>query len=583
MSNIAALVADNLDIWTGAIERKSGAGRGGGKRINLYGIERLRALILDLAVRGKLVPQDAGDEPAIQLLKQIEKKKAAQVPPRKRRQVQVKADGTPTAPIMLPSGWEIVTLSQLATIHRGVTYSKSEASDIDSPGLIGLLRGHNIQSEINLENLVYVPRSVVSDDQILAAGDIVIAMSSGSSDLVGKAAQYGELSEVSFGAFCGVIRPSIEPIQPFLAFFCRTPFYRNQTQKGGKGIGIQNLSKGDLESLLCPLPPLAEQQRIVAKVDELMALCDALEQESADALAAHQALVEILLSTLVNSADAADLATNWARLESHFDTLFTTEASIEALKQTILDLAVRGKLVEQDAGDEPASELIKRIAQAQATGSYKKRTTAKSGKSSISKNIPRGWKEVQVGDIFSIRTGFAFKSSTYATEGTLVFRVTNFNRDGTFDLTDSVYFPTDQINEKLAGFLLEKEDIIMVMVGGTIGKTTIIDNSILPALLNQNMWRIRSYGKHIFSRYEYLLVKILNSKIEGLTQSTHGHFAMGDFTKRTLLIPPLAEQHRIVAKVDELMAMCDQLKTRLADAAQTQRHLADAIVERAAA
>jgi len=85
-----------------------------------------------------------------------------------------------------------------------------------------------------------------------------------------------------------------------------------------------------------------------------MALCDALERESTEAMAAHQALVEILLATLVNSADATDLARDWARLESHFNTLFTTDASIDALKQTILDLAVRGKLVEQDARDEPA-------------------------------------------------------------------------------------------------------------------------------------------------------------------------------------------------------------------------------------
>ena len=251
---------------------------------------------------------------------------------------------------------------------------------------------------------------------------------------------------------------------------------------------------------------------------------------------------------------------------------------IERLRALILDLAVRGKLVPQDEGDEAASELVKRIARAQAYGSYKKRTTAKSENNPTFEEIPLGWEQVQVGDVFSIRTGFAFKSSTYSTEGTLVFRVTNFDRDGTFDLSDSVYFPTDQIDEKMAGFLLEEDDIIMVMVGGTIGKTTIIDNSILPALLNQNMWRIRSFGKHILSRYEYLLVKILNSKIEGLTQSTHGHFAMGDFTKRTLMIPPLAEQQRIVAKVDELMAHCDALERESAGAMAAHQALVQALL-----
>ena len=116
-----------------------------------------------------------------------------------------------------------------------------------------------------------------------------------------------------------------------------------------------------------PFPlPLAEQHRIVAKVDELMALCDRLEAEQADAGAAHARLVATLLGTLTQSTDAAELAANWQRLAEHFDTLFTTEASLDALKQTILQLAVMGKLVPQDPNDEPASELLKRIAKERA-------------------------------------------------------------------------------------------------------------------------------------------------------------------------------------------------------------------------
>ena len=118
--------------------------------------------------------------------------------------------------------------------------------------------------------------------------------------------------------------------------------------------------------LSIPLPPLAEQHRIVAKVDELMALCDRLEAEQSDAAAAHDRLVATLLGTLTQSTDAADLAANWQRLAEHFDTLFTTESSLDALKQTILQLAVMGKLVPQDPNDEPASELLKRIAKERA-------------------------------------------------------------------------------------------------------------------------------------------------------------------------------------------------------------------------
>ena len=109
-----------------------------------------------------------------------------------------------------------------------------------------------------------------------------------------------------------------------------------------------------------PVPPLAEQHRIVAKVDELMALCDQLEQQQTDSNAAHQTLVETLLATLTSAANQDEFIEAWQRIANHFDILFTTEESIDQLKQTILQLAVMGKLVPQDPNDEPASALLEK-------------------------------------------------------------------------------------------------------------------------------------------------------------------------------------------------------------------------------
>jgi len=263
--------------------------------------------------------------------------------------------------------------------------------------------------------------------------------------------------------------------------------------------------------------------------------------------------------------------------------LTTRPDQIKLLRQTILNLAVRGKLVPQNPNDEPASELLKRIAKEKSKTSVRNRVLPAIGEAEKPFIAPPGWLWVRMGDVFSIRTGFAFKSSTYADKGTLVFRVTNFDRDGCFDLSDSVYFPTEKIDEKLAKFFLHPGEIIMVMVGGTIGKTTIVDETILPALLNQNMWRIRSFGALISNRFEYLLVKNINQFIQGLTQSTHGHFAMSDYELKVIPLPPLPEQHRIVAKVDELMALCDRLEASLEGAAATRRHLLDALLHEALA
>ncbi|WP_372166343.1 hypothetical protein [Xanthomonas axonopodis] len=127
-----------------------------------------------------------------------------------------------------------------------------------------------------------------------------------------------------------------------------------------QGTTVQSIVYDRLFSRLFGLPPLPEQHRIVAKVDELMALCDRLEVRQADADSAHAQLVQALLGSLTQARDAEDFAQSWQRLEEHFHTLFTTESSIDALKQILLQLAVMGKLVPQDPDDEPVSELLGR-------------------------------------------------------------------------------------------------------------------------------------------------------------------------------------------------------------------------------
>jgi type I restriction enzyme, S subunit len=239
--------------------------------------------------------------------------------------------------------------------------------------------------------------------------------------------------------------------------------------------------------------------------------------------------------------------------------------------------------VPQDPNDEPASELLKRIGKEKAKHSGKSRSLPAIEEAEKPFILPSGWLHTRVGDVFSIRTGFAFRSSTYAQKGTLVFRVTNFDRDGGFDFSDVVYFPTEKIDSRPSNFLPLPGEIIMVMVGGTIGKTTIVDEKILPALLNQNMWPIRSFGALMSNTFEYLLVKAINQSIQGLTHSTHGHFAMGDYELKVIALPPLAEQHRIVAKVDELMALCDRLEASLTAATDTRRRLLDALLAEALA
>lgn len=143
-------------------------------------------------------------------------------------------------------------------------------------------------------------------------------------------------------------------------------YWNDEIHKQSMGTTVHILTISRANEVLIPLAPEKHQIKLVSKIEELMSLCDQLEHQSLTSLKAHSQLIETLLATLTNSQNAEELAENWARISQHFDTLFTTETSIDALKQTILQLAVMGKLVPQDPNDEPASELLKRIEQEKA-------------------------------------------------------------------------------------------------------------------------------------------------------------------------------------------------------------------------
>ncbi|MEY5639934.1 restriction endonuclease subunit S, partial [Salmonella enterica subsp. enterica serovar Corvallis] len=146
----------------------------------------------------------------------------------------------------------------------------------------------------------------------------------------------------------------------FIYYYLRSPVFINYVESCQTGVAYPAINDKQFFSGIIAVPPSSEQARITKKIKELMSLCDQLEQHSLTSLDAHQQLVETLLTTLTDSQNADELAENWARISKHFDTLFTTEASIDALKQTILQLAVMGKLVPQDPNDEPVEKLLSR-------------------------------------------------------------------------------------------------------------------------------------------------------------------------------------------------------------------------------
>ncbi len=241
-------------------------------------VTELRKAILDLAVRGRLVPQDPADEPASVLLERIATERERLVAEKKiKKSKEAAGVDRDNGSYPVPHGWTDVRVSDVGVVLRGVTYPKADAQKINADGLIPLLRATNIGPRLDLEDLLFVPEGRVSSSQLLDQGDIVMCMSSGSASLVGKSARVTPTAAgYTFGAFCSAIKPIL--VGDYLALALRTPQVLRQLIDAGRGIGINNLRIDDLRSALIPLPPLAEQQRIVARVDELMALCDELEE-----------------------------------------------------------------------------------------------------------------------------------------------------------------------------------------------------------------------------------------------------------------------------------------------------------------
>ncbi|AUV55354.1 type I restriction endonuclease subunit S [Raoultella planticola] len=587
---VEKLITDHIDIWSSALQTRSTAGRGSNGKIDLYGIKKLRELILELAVRGKLVPQDPNDEPASELLKRIAAEKAELVKQGKiKKQKPLPEISEDEKPFELPVGWEWVRLGEVAEIIRGVTYGKAQSSEVEKEGMIPLLRANNIQSKILIEPLVYVDEKLVSSEQYLRTGDVLIAMSSGSESLVGKAAQFYEKGDYTFGAFCGVIRTYFKEINDFIGFFLKTPLYREQTKASGKGIGIKNLNKSNLEMLLVALPSKKNSTQLLEEITFLLTLCDQLEQQSLTNLDAHQQLVETLLATLTDSRNAEELAENWARISQHFDTLFTTEASIDALKQTILQLAVMGKLVPQDPNDEPASELLKRIEQEKAQlvkeGKIKKQKPLPPVSDEDKPfELPEGWETVYMQDISELITDGTHQTPKY-TENGRPFVSAQCVKPFKFMPENCRFVSEDDYQQYIKNRKPELNDILLSRVGAGIGESAVIDSDLEFAIY-VSTGLIKPMKKNINSNY---LVLWLNSPIgrgfsskytygKGVSQ---GNLNLSLIRSFLVSLPPRLEQERIVSRVNELFSICDILKSRLLCVQQTQLHLADALTDAA--
>jgi len=340
--------------------------------------------------------------------------------------------------------------------------------------------------------------------------------------------------------------------------------------------------------LLVPVPPVAEQHRIVAKVDELMALCDRLEQQQTDSNDTHQTLVENLLAPLTQAADQRECAKAWQRIADHFDSLFTTEQSIDQLKQTLLQLAIMGKLVPQDPNDQPAGTLLKKIAKEKKRlikeGKIKKqKPLPEIGEDEKPFELPERWEWVRFGNVGGILGGGTPNKSTSAFWDGEIPWISP--KDMKVDyISDSLDKITTEAVEKSSAKIIPANSLLIVVRGMILSHSFPTAINLVPVTINQDMKAVVLNGYE--RSFILLMIKGLkNEFVDMVEHSTHGtcKIVSDKLWNKVLAIPPAPEQRRIIAKVDKLMALCDKLKARLNETQNTQLQLADAIVEKAVA
>ncbi|MFB1067892.1 restriction endonuclease subunit S [Vibrio diabolicus] len=580
------LITEHIDIWTSAVKTRSASGRGSSKKLELYGVKKLRELILELAVRGKLVPQNPNDEPASVLLERIAAEKALLVKEKKIKKPKS------LAPIeqddisyRLPNGWAAARLGNICNKLTDGSHNPAKDAGLGYP----MYSSQNVQfRKIDFSNPSrYVDEQDYQKEHArtqVQSGDILLT-------IVGT---LGRAAVVPEDAPDFVLQRSVAVIESalnsdFLTYFFAAPICIKYFEEHGKGTAQKGIYLGKLSLMPVFVPPLKEQHRIVAKVDELMALCDQLEQQTEASIEAHQVLVTTLLDTLTNSADADELMQNWARISEHFDTLFTTEESIDQLKQTILQLAVMGKLVPQNPSDEPAAELLKRIAEEKAQLVKEKKIKKQKALPPISEDEkpfeqPNGWEWCRLDDIcFGITSGSTPPKVNFnESEGTPYLKVYNI-REQKIDFEYKPQFVDNDCHKtKLARSVLYPGDVVMNIVGPPLGKIAIIPDTYPEWNCNQAITFFRpivpQLNKYI---YTYLTAGSFLDSIELIGTAGQDNISVTKSRSILLPTPPLREQKRIVNKVHELFLLCNSLKMRLRKRQELKLCITDTIVEQA--
>lgn len=500
-------------------------------------IARLRRFILDLAVRGKLVEQDPSDEPAPHILRTA-----------KIREFSAEAN---------ISGWAVADVVQLLQFQYGKGLPANERQDNGAIPVFG-------------------SNGVVTNTHT--------ALTEKPAIIVGRKGSAGALNLCNGPSWTTDVAYFVEAPAYFSIHYLMLGLSALNLDRLGKGVK-PGLSRSDAYALSMSVPPLPEQHRIVAKVHELMALCDQLEAARAEREADRDRLTAASLARL-NAPDPQTFATDARFALDNIAPLTTRADQIKALRQTILNLAVRGKLMGQDAGDEDASALLQRVKAEKASlvkaGAIPRPKDGVRDLDYLAEPLPASWLPIALGDICNLVTsGSRGWGEFYAESGPGFVRAQNI-RFGKLRL-EGLACVNPPAKSEGARTQVAEGDLLIVITGAGVTNPALLDRDLGEAYVSQHVGLVRPSDRNL-SRWLLLCLMADAGGRSELTTRAYGAGKPGlnldNIRSLSVPLPPFAEQHRIIAKVDELMALCDELETGLTDGEQTRSRLLEAVLHK---
>jgi type I restriction enzyme, S subunit len=543
------------------------------------GVQKLRELILQLAVQGKLVPQDPNDEPACGTLERISKAKGNL----SKREMWLDISAIP---FNVPSSWAWVTLDEcLMKLTDGTHNSPPNTGTGDYK----YITAKNIKPEgIQLSNVTYVNAEIHREIYSRCNpeyGDILYIKDGATTGVVTINQLTEEFSMLSSVA---LLKPLPEINKRYLLYCLRSPFFYLSMRGNMSGVAITRVTLTKLNKALIPIAPLQEQKRIAAKVDQLMKFCDELEQSQQQKREARVRLNQSALDHMLAASASEEFNAHWQRICDNFDLLYDTPETIGKLRQSILQLAVEDKLVPQVSNDEPVIELLKRSIQerlALAVGQKdRERILGEfylAGQKLEQENS--NWLQLPALCLCDFITkGTTPASNELLPDGKIpylkVYNIVNNKIDFFYKPT----FISRKVHEKkLARSKIIPGDVLMNIVGPPLGKVAIVPNDFEEWNINQALAVFRPI-ESLNNRFLFYVLSCL-ATLESILKETKGTAGQDNLSLeqcRSIKIPliSIAKQKRIVAKVDQLMKLCDELETKLRQAQAISENLMASVV-----